>query len=174
MELIVWTVDVQMHLYVLFPHLRLTMSSKMSFNFSVDGESKLSASWSELHPTSMGFCIGPLRWLILFAGSLHRMGCPDLCTSICCGRARPYVSPLDGWRWPVEEPTTAIDLLPLLPRHWSILLSRCGLALNHPPPSFTSHPHFKMHLEYFHPHSILSTTTPIRKPARSCAACVGE
>ena len=99
MELIVWTVDVEMHaeinLYVLFPHLRLTMawSSKMSFNFSVDWASNLFASWSEPHPTSMGVCIGPLRWLILCAGSLHRMGCPDLCTPICCGRARPHVSP---------------------------------------------------------------------------------
>ena len=94
MELLVWTVDVEIHLYVLFPHLRLTMawSSKMSFNFSSHGESNLSASWFEPHPTSMGFCSWPLRWFILCAGSLHRMGCPDLCTSICCGRVRPHVS----------------------------------------------------------------------------------
>ena len=41
---------------------------------------------------------------------------------------------LFGWRWPVEEPTTVIYLLPLLLRLWSILLSRCGLA-------WTIHPH---------------------------------
>ena len=98
MELIVWTVDVEIHLYVLFPHLRLTMAwgSKMSFNFSSQGASNLSASWSEPHPTSMGFCSRSLRWLILFAGSLHRTGCPDIFTPFFCGRARPHVSPSTG------------------------------------------------------------------------------
>ena len=49
----------------------------------------------QYHPTSMGWGSRSLRWLIPFSWSLHRIGCPDIRTQICCGRARPHFSP----RW---------------------------------------------------------------------------
>ena len=89
------------------------------------------------HPTSMGLGSRSLRWDLPCSWSLHRIGCPDIRTQICCGRATALF--LLGWwrRWS-REPMTAIYLLPLLPRIRSILLA-LWLSLNHPPPSLPFH-----------------------------------
>ena len=91
----------------------------------------------QYHPTSMGWGSRSLRWLIPFSWSLHRIGCPDIRTQICCGRATALF--LLGWwrRWS-REPMTAIYLLPLLPRHWSKRLA-LWLSLKRPLPSLLFH-----------------------------------
>ena len=64
--------------------------------------------------------------------------------------------------WPAPTPTTSMKHTPL------------SLRLSPEPstPFFDLPSPFKMHLEYFHPHSIPPTSTLVRKPARSCAVCV--
>ena len=78
----------------------------------------------------MGFCSRSLSWYYLLGVYTEWAVLTSALQSVAGARFSLY-----GWRWPVEEPTTAIDLLPLLLRLWSIRLSRWGLALNHPPPS---------------------------------------
>ena len=63
---------------------------------------------------------------------------------------------------PAPTPTTSMKHTPL------------SLRLSPEPstPIFDLPSPFKMHLEYFHPHSILPTAILVRKPARSCVVCV--
>ena len=121
------------------------------------GASDLSSSllWSP-HPTSTGYGIHTLSGLIPCAWSLHRIGCPDIRTKILL-RARDRTFPLCWWRWWSREPMTAIYLLPLLPRHWSILLA-LWLSPKRPPPSLPFHTISRCILNIYHiPHSPPST-----------------
>ena len=83
------------------------------------------------HPTSMGWGSRSLRWLIPFSWSLHRIGCPDIRTQICCGRATAFFPSVDDIDMLVNQ------WLPFTCSHSYLAIeaysSRCGLARNvHP------------------------------------------
>ena len=145
MELLVWTVDdamhAQIHIYVLFRHLRLTMawSSKMSFNFSSHWESKLFASWFEPHPTSMGLGSRSLGWYYVLGVYTEWAVLTSAPQSVAGALDRTFpplrMTLTDGWThdcdWPAPTPTTSMKHTPL------------SLRLSPEPstPVFTSHPH---------------------------------
>ena len=85
----------------------------------------------QYHPTSMGWGSRSLRWLIPFSWSLHRIGCPDIRTQICCGRATAFFPSTDDIDMLVNQ------WLQFTCSHSYLAIeaysSRCGLARNvHP------------------------------------------
>ena len=85
----------------------------------------------QYHPTSMGWGSRSLCWLIPFSWSLHRIGCPDIRTPICCGRATALFPSMDDIDMLVNQ------WLPFTCSHsyhvYEAYSSRCGLAWNvHP------------------------------------------
>ena len=96
-----------------------------------------------------------------FLGVYTELAALTFAPQFCCGRATAHF-PLGWWRRWSREPMTAIYLLPLLPRHWSILLA-LWLSPETSTPFFALPYHFKMHLETL-PHFRLGATLVHLKP----------